>query len=73
MAIKQTEKLVYEATKVAVKINDTFDSPTLGLVTVTNIHAPRKKVGHGRLTLRLEDGRKGDYSPGAINAVWLKS
>ena len=65
------KKLVYEATKVAVKPNDVVQSTTLGTVTVTNVHASRKHSGHGRVTLLLADGTKGDYSPSAIHAIWI--
>jgi hypothetical protein len=65
-----TEHLVYEATKVVVKPGDVVQSETLGQVTVFNVHAPRKKHGHGRVTLTV-NGVHGDYSPAAIHAVWV--
>jgi hypothetical protein len=65
------KKLVYEATKVAVKINDVVQSESLGTVTVTNVRAARKKRGSGRVTLTLADGTHGDYSPAAIHAIWI--
>jgi hypothetical protein len=66
----KTQKLVYEATLVSVKQNDTFNSPTLGHVIVLDILAARKKAGHGRVRLQLANGTKGDYSPAVINAIW---
>jgi hypothetical protein len=71
MATKiKTKKLVYEATKVSVKQSDQVDTATLGRVTVENVYAARKKSGLGRVTLRLADGRLGDYPPSVINAIW---
>lgn len=67
----KTVKLVYEDTKKAVKPNDVVQSAKLGKVTVSNVHAPKHKVGHGRLTLKLADGTSGDYSPSYINAIWI--
>jgi hypothetical protein len=67
----KTMHLIYETTKAAVKLNDVVQSETLGQVTVTNVHAPRKKHGHGRVTLTLADGTHGDYSPSAIHAIWI--
>ena len=66
-----TKKLVYEATRVAVKPKDVVETATLGEVTVKNVRAARKEQGSGRVTLILADGTKGDYSPSAINAVWI--
>ncbi len=64
------KKLIYEVTKVAVKPNDVVQSDELGEVIVKNVRAARKESGSGRVTLLLTDGTKGDYSPGAINAIW---
>ena len=68
MATK-TVKLVYEATGKAVKAGDpamTHEGPGI----ISNIHAPRKKPGMGRITLKHPDGSTHDYSPGVIKAVW---
>lgn len=69
----KTVKLVYEDSKIPVKANDIVQSSTLGEVTVVNIRSSRKKHGHGRITLQLADGRKGDYPPGDIQAVWVQT
>lgn len=67
-----TQKLVYESTKVSVKLNDKIDIPSLGgIVTVKGVHAPRKKAGMGKVTLLLPDGRKLQYSISVIRAVWI--
>lgn len=66
-----TKKLVYEATKISVKLNDVVQSASLGQVVVKNIHSARKHSGHGRVTLILADGRSLDYSPAVINAIWI--
>jgi hypothetical protein len=66
----KTVKLVYEDTKKAVKPNDIVQSRELGEVIVTNVHAAKHKSSHGRLTLTLADGTKGDYSPAYIKAIW---
>ena len=65
-----TKKLIYEQTKISVKLNDVVHSPQLGQVTVCNIRAPRKHHGLGRITLLIADGRKLDYSPAVIGAKW---
>jgi hypothetical protein len=63
-------KLIYEATKVAVKTKDLVNTNAHGTVEVDNIHAPRKHSGAGRVTLKLADGTKGDYNPAVIGAKW---
>ena len=67
----KTKKLVYESSRVSVKQNDTVTSPTLGVVTVLDILAARKRSGSGRVRLQLANGAKGDYSPADINAIWI--
>lgn len=67
----KTKKLVYESSKVSVKQNDKVTSAELGEVTVLDILASRKKSGQGRVRLLLSGGAKGDYSPAAINAIWI--
>jgi hypothetical protein len=67
----KTKKLVYEATKVAIKQGDKHTLPDLGAVTVENIHASRKKHGAGRVTVKSADGKSHDVTPAAINAIWI--
>ncbi len=67
----KTKKLVHELTRVSIKLNEVIDTATLGKVTVTNIRAPRHKVGIGRVELKTADGRIGEYSPAVINAIWI--
>jgi hypothetical protein len=64
-------KLVYEATGKAVSTKDAIPTTHLGIVHVSNLHAPRKAMGPGRVTLTLPDGRKGDYNPAIIGAKWI--
>jgi hypothetical protein len=71
MAKKPTKKLVYAATNIAVKQNDSHTIPNVGTVTVESIHVARKKSGQGRVKLRLADGRLQDFSPSVINAIWI--
>jgi hypothetical protein len=67
----KTIHLIYETTKAVVKLNDVVQTETLGQVTVSNVRAPRKKRGSGRVTLTLANGSRGDYSPAVINAIWI--
>jgi hypothetical protein len=64
-------KLVYEATGIAVSTKDAIHTAHLGIVHISNLHAPRKATGPGRVTLTLSDGRKGDYNPSVIGAKWI--
>jgi len=66
-----TQKLIYEATKVSVKLNDVIHNPTLGDLIVKNIRAPRKHSGTGRVTVMNSAGKKMDYAPSIINAIWI--
>jgi hypothetical protein len=66
-------KLIYESTQVAVKPHDVITTESLGVVSVSNVHAPRKHHGAGRVTLILASGIKGDYNPAVIGAKWIMS
>lgn len=71
MPIIKTRKLVHEDTKVSIKYHEVIMSATLGEVRVENIHAPKHKVGQGRVELKTADGRVADYPPSVINAIWI--
>lgn len=69
----KTKKLVYEQSKLAVKQNDKHTLPDVGIVTVENIHASKRKHGQGKITLKLPNGTLQEFPPAVINAIWLKS
>ena len=64
-------KLIYEMSQVVVKPYDTVTIADGSTVTVTNVHAPRKENGPGRVTVRSANGSSLDYNPAIIGAKWI--
>ena len=69
----KTKKLVYEQSKVAVKQSGEHTLPNIGLVTVENVHASKRKHGQGKVTLKLPNGTLQEFPPSIINAIWINS